>query len=146
MGGSRPDPTADPAPGPGSWPLRFVGRESAAGDGRLGAPGAPLEPKPPVRLHREWKGLTAADLVRDELVARLPGQVRSALAKIERGDLAAADDLLPEMAAPRRPGSVLVGPGAATRRWHRRRAFVRAAAWFLLAIVAAGLTEWWWRR
>jgi hypothetical protein len=64
------------------------------------------EPPPCIRLVREWKGLTVADLLRDEIVDRLPGQVRSALQNIERGDYAAADRAMPGDAAP-----ILVGPG-----------------------------------
>jgi hypothetical protein len=77
-------------------------------DGPLG----PAEPLPGVRLHREFKGLTVLDLMRDELVARLPGQVRSALRHIERGDFAAAERALPGEWAP-----VLPGPGRRRRRW-----------------------------
>jgi hypothetical protein len=45
-------------------------------------------------------------------VARLPGQVRSALRHIERGDFAAAERALPGEWAP-----VLPGPGRRRRRW-----------------------------
>src|SRR5689334_5651250 len=64
------------------------------------------EPPPAVRLVREFKGLTVADLLRDELAARLPGQVRSALRHVERGDFEAAERALPGEFAP-----VLRGPG-----------------------------------
>ena len=53
-------------------------------------------PAPPsVRLVREWKGLTVADLLRDEILERLPGQARAVQRHIERGDYAAADRELP---------------------------------------------------
>jgi hypothetical protein len=64
-------------------------------------------PAPPVRLRREWKGLTVADLLRDEIVERLPGQVRSALHHAARGDFTAAERALPGELAP-----VLPGPGS----------------------------------
>jgi hypothetical protein len=71
----------------------------ASGDG---------SPPPPVRLLREWKGLTVADLLRDEIVERLPGQLRSALQHLERRDFAAAERAVPGEFAP-----LLPGPGAA---------------------------------
>ena len=83
-------------------------------------------PPPAVRLVREWKGPTVADLMRDELAARLPGTVRSALRHIERGDLAAAERELPGDFAP-----VLRGPG------HRRR---ERRLWFAICALAAVLT------
>lgn len=96
-------------------PLRAV-------DGPLG----PAEPPPAVRLRREWKGLTTADLLREDLVQRLPGQVLAALRHIERGDFAAAERTLPGDFA-----AVLPGPG------HRRRGRRRLV---LLVVVAAVLT------
>lgn len=65
---------------------------------------------PPVRLVREFKGLTVADLLRDELADRLPGQVRSALSAMEQGDWRTAERTLPGAFAP-----VLPGPGHAAR-------------------------------
>lgn len=63
---------------------------------------------PPVRLLREFKGLTVADLLREELADRLPGQVRSALSAMEQGDWRAAEQAMPGAFAP-----VLPGPGHA---------------------------------
>lgn len=85
-------------------------------------PLGPSEPAPPVRLCRELKGLTAADLLRDEIVEKLPGRVLSALRDIERGDLAAADRALPSALAP-----IIAGPG------HRPR----ASRGLLVALVCA---------
>ncbi|MCK5941943.1 MAG: hypothetical protein KAI24_08255 [Planctomycetes bacterium] len=91
------------------------------------------EQRPPVRLRREFKGLTVADLHREELARRLPGQVRSALHHIEQGDLRAA-----EQAVPGRFAEILEGPGCRRRgRW----------GWFVglgLAAVAtaAALVRW----
>ena len=75
-----------------------------------------------VRLRREFKGLTVAQLVTDlALSGRLPGQVRSALEQIDAGNLAAAERLLPGQFA-----AVLPGPGHRRgRRWAR--------AWLLLS-------------
>lgn len=102
--------------------LRAISGTSSGGD-----------PPPSVRLRREFKGLTVADLLRDEVVERLPGQVRSALHHIERGDHAAADRALPGEFAP-----VLVGPG------HRRaRRHDLTAAVFVAGVVAAmALASW----
>lgn len=86
-------------------------------------------PPPPVRLVREFKGLTVADLLRDELVERLPGQVRSALRHAERGDWEAAERALPGEFAP-----VLAGPG------HHRRS--RRPWVFVLAVLGACLGVW----
>lgn len=79
-----------------------------------------------MQLCREWKGLTVADLYRDEFVGRLPGQVSKALAHLERGDLAAADQALPETAA-----AVLAGPG------HRRYQYRLLAALVAVTAIAA---------
>lgn len=89
-----------------------------------------------MRLHREWKGLTVADLLRDEVVERLPGQVLSALAHIENGEWAAADRALPG-----EHGPILVGPGHQRRA---RRAWGLAIAVALAAIVAAVAVWSWW--
>jgi hypothetical protein len=86
-------------------------------------------PPPAVRLVREFKGLTVADLLRDDLVERLPGQVRSALHHAERGDWRAAEQALPGEFAP-----LLVGPG------HGRG---RLRPWVLvLAVLGALLGVW----
>ncbi|MCB9877169.1 MAG: hypothetical protein H6835_06150 [Planctomycetes bacterium] len=90
---------------------------SGAAGPRLRAVQGPLDgpggPPPEVRLLREFKGLTVADLGRDEILARLPGQVRSALRHIERGELDAAERALPGHFA-----KVLEGPRPArSRRW-----------------------------
>jgi hypothetical protein len=90
---------------------------------------------PSVRLTREFKGLTVADLLRDEAAAaRLPGRVQTALSALERGDLAAADALLPG-----RFGGVLPGPGR-DQRAARRRRLRRLGG---LALLAAGLLCLW---
>lgn len=109
------DPVGDDKEAPESG--QGLQLRSLPGGGR--APADPLE----VRLRREFKGLTVADLVTDlALSERLPGQVRSALERIEEGDLAAADQLLPGHF-----GNVLAGPG------HRK---VRKSGlrWLLLSL------------
>jgi hypothetical protein len=90
--------------------------------------------RPVVRLRREWKGLTVADLLRDEVLERLPGQVQSALQHIERGEWAAADRSLPG-----EHGPILVGPG---HRRHARRGWVAAVA--IAATLAAVVLWLWW--
>jgi len=93
----------------------------------------PPEMPPEVRLRREFKGLTVADLERDDVVARLPGQVRSALRHLRRGDLAAAEQALPGEFA-----RVLAGPG------HRAAAPRRVAvAVVVLAVIAAAAGAYW---
>jgi hypothetical protein len=85
---------------------------------------------PPVRLVREFKGPTVADLLRDEFAAQLPGQAWSALRRIEVGDFAAAEAVLPGDFAP-----ILPGPGGRARR----RRWRVAAAVAVLATVAAAV-------
>ena len=122
----RRGPDGEQAEGSEAQPrLRAVRGPVATED----APEAP----PPVRLRREFKGLTVADLLRDEVVDSLPGQVRSALEHIERGDLAAAERALPGHFA-----TVLEGPG------HRRRS---RPGWLVVVglaavVVGALLTGW----
>ena len=100
--------------------------------GPVVAPEAP-EPAPGIRLRREFKGLTVADLHRDEIASRLPGQARSALNHIEQGDLDAAERSLPGEFA-----NVLAGPGY--RRRHRYRTFAIVA---MLAVLAgSALASW----
>jgi len=99
----------------GAAPLRVVSGPMRPPEGDLGPPA--------VRLRREFKGLTVADMYREEIVARLPGQARSALRHIERGELAAAERALPGHFA-----TVLEGPGG------RRR---RRARWGWLAVAGA---------
>ena len=94
------------------------------------------EPPPAVRLVREFKGLTVADLLRDELAARLPGQVRSALRHIERADFAAAERALPGEFAP-----VLRGPGHFRRERRLWFAFVGLAAVLTAMVIAAWLAR-----
>ncbi len=130
MTGDRdePDPDGPAEPdarfaGAGRFPLRRV--DGVAGD---------RPPSPEVRLYREFKGLTVADLLRAEIAERLPGQVRRALHHLERGDLAAADEVLPGAFPP-----ILAGPGSARiarRRW-RRLALVVAF------VASASATLWW---
>lgn len=91
----------------------------------------PAEPAPAVRLCREWKGLTAADLLRDEVVERLPGRVLGALQHLRRGDLAAADRALPDVAPP-----LLAGPGS-ERRASGLVAFLVVVLCAVAALVAA---------
>lgn len=81
---------------------------------------------PPVRLHREFKGLTVADLQLEEVARRLPGQVWSALEHLERGDFAAAEHALPGQLA-----NIIEGPG------HGRTP--RAGGWLPMALGAAAL-------
>lgn len=72
------------------------------------------EPVPEIRVRREFKGLTVADLHREEIASRLPGQVRSALHHLEDGNVPAAEQAMPGQFA-----NVLAGPGH--RRRHRWR-------------------------
>lgn len=74
-----------------------------------------------------------ADLHREEIVSRLPGQVRSALNHIERGDLDAAERALPGQFA-----TVLAGPGY--RRRYRFRAFGILAV--LAVAIGSALATW----
>jgi|JRYL01.1.fsa_nt_gb hypothetical protein len=87
-------------------------------------------PAASVRLHREFKGLTVADLVRIELVEQLPGTVHKAMRELQRGDLAAAEATLPGTFAP-----LLAGPGRARRQWRR----VLAVLLVLVVVLLAGL-------
>lgn len=137
MGRSRRGPLCSG----GRWPRSDSRGVNERGDERTGetsgrggaglrpVPGAPggAEPPPPVRLVREWKGPTVADLLRDEYAARLPGEVRSALRHLEAGELAAAEARLPgEFAA--------ILPGPASRR---RRRSARATFGVLIVALAA---------
>ena len=99
---------------------------------RVDGPLPPAEPPPPVRLCREWKGPTVADLLRDEFVEKLPGRVRSALQQIERGDFAAADEVPPAGFT-----KVLAGPGHLRRGQRRRLVLV-----LLLAAVTSAIAAW----
>lgn len=92
------------------------------------------EPPPPVRLVREYKGPTVAQLSRVTFVERLPGRVQSALEHIERGNFAAAERALPGQLA-----TVLAGPGH--RRRPRRWAWIAAVVGLAVAI-AARLAAW----
>lgn len=108
--------------------------EPGAARARLRAvsgPLSPAEPRPAVRLWREWKGWTVADLWRDEIADRLPGQVRSALRHAQRGDWQRADAALPGEIA-----TVLPGPRAA-RGPHRLLIAAVAIAAVLAAIALA---------
>lgn len=112
--------------------------KAPSGPPRLQAVRGPLvgQVQPPaVRLWREWKGVTVADLQRDEFVARLPGQVQSALRHLERGDLRAADAALPGDFAP-----VLPGPGAVRSR-HRLVVALVAVAAVLAAVLFVAWME-----
>ena len=102
---------------------------------RVDGPVAGAEPVPEVRLHREFKGLTVADLMRAEIAERLPGQVRQALRQIQNGEFAAADDALPGAFPP-----IYAGPGSDRGR---RRGFL--VLWLSVAVLAAaGALAWWW--
>ena len=70
------------------------------------------------------------DTLRDEFAAQLPGQAWSALRRIEVGDFAAAEAVLPGGFAP-----ILTGPGGRARR----RRWRVAAAIAVLATVAAAV-------
>lgn len=94
-------------------------------------PLAPPEPRPPVHLWREWKGLTVADLLRDEVAGKLPGQVMSALRHAQRGDWQRADAALPGEFAP-----VLPGPRSA-RGSHRWLVVILAIAAVMAAVALA---------
>lgn len=97
--------------------------------------GGRRDPSVPVRLVREFKGLTVDELMADERIAEmLPGRVRAALQQIERGDLGAA-----ERALPGEFGAVLPGP------WHerRRRRLLRTTWPWLVLTAAAALLLWW---
>jgi hypothetical protein len=112
------------------------GADRSVDAGRLQAVQGPVaghEPMPPVHLLREWKGLLPADLLRLELVERLPGQVRSALRHIEAGQWQEAEQALPGHWAP-----VLSGP------WQRRSRRPWLAFGLLLVAVLCGvlLAEW----
>lgn len=109
---------------------------AAAGGPRLRVVQGPVagdEPPPPVRLWREWKGPTVADLLRDEFAARLPGVVRTACRHIERGDLRAAEQALPGEFA-----RVLAGP----RRVRGSRRLAVALVALAAVAAAAALAKW----
>ncbi len=101
---------------------------------RVEGPIDPADGPPPVQLLREYKGLTVADLVRDEIVDRLPGQVRTALNHIRNGDFEAAERALPGDFSP-----VLRGPGFERRRSHRFLLWLLVTA----ALLAATLASYW---
>ena len=111
--------------------------DGGSGRARLRAVHGPVlgDASPPaVHLWREWKGPTVADLLRDEYVARLPGQVRSALHHLERGDLAAAERALPGEFPP-----VLRGPCRVPRGHRLLIAFVVIAAVVSAWAIATGI-------
>jgi len=104
---------------------------------RLRAVGGPVTGRPPaapaVRLLREFKGLTVADLLRDDLADRLPGQVRSALSAMQHGDWRAAEQALPGAFAP-----LLPGPGHAPRSPRHRMLLLAVVG----ALVGTALAVW----
>ncbi|HEB53940.1 MAG TPA: hypothetical protein ENI87_11865 [bacterium] len=127
MTGERDEPADEGAgDGSGAFRLRVV---------RGPVVGEPPAESPPVRLRREFKGLTVADMYREEIVKKLPGQVRSALHHLERGDLAAAERALPGHFA-----AVYAGPGHGHRRRRRWSWFAFVGALAVLAGVL--LSEW----
>lgn len=97
----------------------------------VAGPLGPSEPLQPTRLRREFKGLTVADLSCAELVEKLPGRVRSALRHLERGDLAAAERVLPGEFA-----QVLAGPWQQRRERRRRRLLILLAVLLVATTVA----------
>ena len=113
------------------------GHDGSAGEqqpSRLRRVDGPLDgsvARPSVRLVREWKGLTVADLLRDEILQRLPGQARAVQRHIERGDYAAAERELPGDVA-----RLLPWPGRERARGRLLVALVALAA-VLCASVAA---------
>jgi len=110
-GDQEPPP---PGQGPGLHPLRRVLTDE------------PPATAPEVKLLREFKGLTVAELVQDlALSEQLPGLARSALHHVEQGDLAAAEQSLPGSF-----GSVLPGPG------HRRPQATARFGRLLVAVLA----------
>lgn len=91
-----------------------------------------------VRLRREFKGLTASELLRNEaLLAALPGQVRSSMQALRRGDIAGAEACLPgefEAAG----GRIVPGPGHHRSRqlaWLRLWVFVLASAMLVILLL-----------
>jgi hypothetical protein len=98
----------------------------------LRVPGSGVEPPSAreVQLRREYKGPRVQDLLRGNLASELPGRVVHALAAIERGDLRAAEALLPGSFA-----RVLPGP------WQRARGrhlfLLLVALLLVLAVVLA---------
>lgn len=135
-GSGTPTQVADSKAVTGDHDEPATPEDDRPGAGRLRAVRGPVvghEPPPRIRLCREWKGPTVADLLRDEYVARLPGQVRSALHHLERADLRAAEQALPGEFAP-------LLPGPAPSRTARRLA---AAAVVIAAVLAAfALAAW----
>ncbi|MGE3175640.1 MAG: hypothetical protein AB7O97_23660 [Planctomycetota bacterium] len=127
------------APGDGA-DGRSAGGDAPDGSGLRSVAAAPAPERalpPGVRLRREYKGPTVRDLLADQgLDEVLPGQVRSALAHLERGDVAAAEAAMPGHFA-----AVLPGPGR--RAADRRR---RQVGWITAAVLATALvtaTIWW---
>ncbi len=108
-------------------PLRAVSRSADSTEA--------VEPAPTVRLRREFKGLTVAELHNGEIATYLPGQVRSALNHIERGELDAAERALPGQFA-----NVLAGPGHRRRNHQRFRAALAGLAVVAATVVASWLT------
>jgi hypothetical protein len=92
--------------------------------------GAP-PPRPSVRLRRELKLPTVAELLHEDAALRLPGQVRSAIRPLQEGDLARADAALPGTF-----GHVIPGPG------HVARVRARRWPWYLAAVVASAVLGW----
>lgn len=110
------------------------GRDASGSTPRLQVVEGPLgarEPAPTVRLHREFKGLTVADLLHGHTAERLPGQVRTALHHVQRG----AFDLA-EQALPGTFDNVLPGPGHRARRRRVRRVVVAVLLLVAAAVVA----------
>jgi hypothetical protein len=138
-GDSAPAPLASGSAAAGTdTSAMTAGRDTTDGEGlpptggalrALPGSGLATGDLPPVRLVREFKGPTVADLLRDEFAAQLPGQAWSALRRIEVGDFAAAE------AVPGGFAPILTGPGGRARR----RRWRVAAAIAVLATVAAAV-------
>ncbi len=135
MGHERDDdrrPAGEPPAGPERPELAARPRLRRLSGG--GANGA--EPAAQVRLHREFKGLTVADLVRLELVEQLPGTVHKAMRELQRGEVAAAEATLPGAFAP-----LLAGPGRVRRRWRRVQLGLLVLVALLLALFSWSILE-----
>jgi len=104
-------------------------------DGSAEVPGS----APAVNLLREYKGLTVADLLRDEIVDRLPGQVRTAVHHLQQGDYAAAERALPGEFTVGESAPMLRGPGSERRTSHRLVFWLVTTA----ALVAGTLASYW---
>lgn len=96
-----------------------------------GAPNMDAE----VRLWREFKGVSVDELLQqEELLQRLPGRARSALAALRRGDVAGAEAELPGSFL----GAARIVPGPGHHR-ERRAATLRLLVFVLTTGMLAAL-------